>query len=371
MTKRLDLVIGANYGDEGKGITVARLAESRRNFRTVNVLTNGGPQRGHTVCIDGKTHIFKHFGSGTPFGAITYFGKDFILNPITFCEELFDLEKNFCQDVPRPVRHPACRWTTPFDMMYNQMESEKHWKGTCGMGIWATICRYNDMVSPPFDEFCKIFGLDGMVKFLESVKNYYELKIDVSAFPEYAVAWNSPQLIEHFIQDCLLMEKMTVSIPVAVDLNNYEHLIFENGQGLLLGDDGTDNPEKTPSETGSAAAIELVSGLRDFEMNVHYVTRPYLTRHGSGMFREEHVDGDMDFESESNGFNEWQRNFLYANLDLHALKVNIEKDKKKLSAFPAVTYNIDVTHSDEIDREEEFKSVFNGFNLNFFGKKEV
>lgn len=371
MTKSLDLVIGANYGDEGKGITVARLAETHRNVKTANILTNGGPQRGHTVCVDGKTHIFRHFGSGTPFGAITYFDKYFILNPIVFCEEFSGLEKNFCTGISKPVRNPLCRWTTPFDMMYNQMESKLRWKGTCGMGIWATICRYNNTNPPLFDEFCRDFDQDEKIEFLESIKKYYEIKLDVRCFPEYAAAWNSSYLIEHFIQDCLAMEELTTCIPADLNLDNYEHLILENGQGLLLGDDGTDNPEKTPSDTGSSIIVNSFDSVKDLEINVHYVTRPYLTRHGSRTFIEERVDGDMNFESESNGFNEWQKNFLYANLDLISLKSNIEKDKEKLSVFPTITYNIDVTHSDEIDREEEFKSVFDGFKLNFFGKKEI
>ena len=372
MTKSLDLVIGASYGDEGKGITVARLAEAHQNFRTANVLTNGGPQRGHTVCMNGRTHVFRHFGSGTSFGAITYFSGRFILNPIVFCEELSDLEKNFCSNVQKPVRHPNCRWTTPFDMMYNQMESKLNWKGTCGMGIWATICRYNNTNPPTFDEFCNEFEQDEMFKFLESVKNYYEDKLDISKFPEYVVAWNSPYLIEHFIKDCLTMKGMTVCRPADLNLNNYEHLIFENGQGLLLGDKGIDDPEKTPSETGSEFVANLIDDLQDREINIHYVTRPYLTRHGSRTFKEEHVDGDMNFESESNGFNEWQKNFLYANLDLTDLKNNIEKDRRILSSFPFISYNIDITHSDEIDREEEFRKVFGDrFNLKFFDKKEV
>lgn len=41
------IVIGANYGDEGKGTVVARY--SKNSYNVLNVLTNGGSQRGHSI----------------------------------------------------------------------------------------------------------------------------------------------------------------------------------------------------------------------------------------------------------------------------------------------------------------------------------
>ena len=59
-----ELVIGANYGDEGKGLFTEFLSKTCQN--PIVVLANGGSQRGHTVNdpVLGK-HVFHHFGSGT------------------------------------------------------------------------------------------------------------------------------------------------------------------------------------------------------------------------------------------------------------------------------------------------------------------
>ena len=58
-------VIGAHYGDEGKGQVTAwlcrRLKEEHPDAKVLNVLTNGGCQRGHTVHISGDNdfrHVF-------------------------------------------------------------------------------------------------------------------------------------------------------------------------------------------------------------------------------------------------------------------------------------------------------------------------
>lgn len=62
--------------------------DKNQNKSCLNVLYNGGCQRGHTVELkNGSRHIFHHFGSGTYDNAHTYFDKDFIVNPIMFMNE--------------------------------------------------------------------------------------------------------------------------------------------------------------------------------------------------------------------------------------------------------------------------------------------
>ena len=85
------VVIGSNFGDEGKGLmTDYFCAEaSKRNESCIVALCNGGAQRGHTVVTpDGIRHVFHHFGSGTFARATTYFGEEYILNPLAFRKEI-------------------------------------------------------------------------------------------------------------------------------------------------------------------------------------------------------------------------------------------------------------------------------------------
>lgn len=74
-------VIGAGFGDEGKGLMTDYCCQ-RPKYTTV-VRFNGGAQAGHTVVTpDGRRHVFSHFGSGTLRGAATFLSRFFICNPI-------------------------------------------------------------------------------------------------------------------------------------------------------------------------------------------------------------------------------------------------------------------------------------------------
>ena len=90
--KDIKIVIGANFGDEGKGKLTDYYTKNADNC--IVVCSNGGAQRGHTVLkSDGTRHVFHHFGSGTLNGADTYLPEDFILNPLVFKEEWEELKK--------------------------------------------------------------------------------------------------------------------------------------------------------------------------------------------------------------------------------------------------------------------------------------
>ena len=72
----LTAIIGANYGDEGKGLLTDYYAAKSKH--SVVVRFNGGPQAGHTVVTpEGKRHVFSHYGSGTLAGAQTFLSKHF------------------------------------------------------------------------------------------------------------------------------------------------------------------------------------------------------------------------------------------------------------------------------------------------------
>ena len=82
-------VIGANYGDEGKGLVSANLAAKaqRDNKKCLTILYNGGSQRGHTVEFGNFRHVYHHFAAGSEFDSDSYFHQDFLVNPITYVQE--------------------------------------------------------------------------------------------------------------------------------------------------------------------------------------------------------------------------------------------------------------------------------------------
>jgi len=353
MSKQARIVIGSNYGDEGKGTVVAHYTKNSVGS-VVNILTNGGAQRGHSILTEGGSITFKHFGSGTFHGADNYYSRFFILNPMQFVQEYDKLLVK-----PKHIyRDRRCLWSTPYDSMANMiMEQKMDRKASCGMGIWNTIKRYREMQTFPFDDF---LNMSNPEIYLCHVRNYYD-KILGEIPREWKMMWSSHTLQIHFINDCWFMYHNTELMNDLGSLD-YDNYIFENGQGLLLCDTGRDTYDTTPSNTGSLYAAELLKELKDVEVTAHYVTRPYLTRHGDGGINGTY-DVGRDFISEgikedrTNRYNGFQGKFRYGFLDINGLKDRIIDDNKEMFKV-----ELEVTHCDEMDRINEFKKSFRNVN---------
>lgn len=361
--KNIKIVIGANYGDEGKGRMVDYFTrkEHERKQEVLVVCSNGGAQRGHTVVNDNNfSHVFHHFGSGTLAGADTYLPKQFIVNPMIFMKEY----KEIGAFAPTVIINPECLVSTPFDMMNNQIIEEsrgdrKH--GSCGVGIWETILRkgktYQEMISMSDEQ---------LFNYLRSVRNQYStkrlLKKSITMSDEWRKIYYNDNMIHHYIRDLRIMSSDKLGITkIANDdiLRYYDSIIFENGQGLLL-DQSVEELYSTPSNTTVSSPVNTINNafggtsyIDDLNIEACYVTRSYLTRHCLGEFREqEDIDKlgfDLNLNSESNINNKHQGTFRYGKLDLINILMRAATDFNKLHNINHIDlyYSIAITHMDE------------------------
>ncbi len=356
----IKVVIGANFGDEGKGLMVDYFCHqsTSRGESCIVVMSNGGAQRGHTVVEPtGTRHIFKHFGAGTLAGADTYCPDDFILNPMTFRKEYEEL----CAlgHIPQVFVNSKCRWTTPYDMFINQIveevrDNKKH--GSCGMGIWETVYRYQKKPCI-FNVFeFAMLNTDTQISYLKSIRDAYmpeRLKEhNIKSIPD---DWKeivlSDYLIEHFIDD---VKFMISHIKIANDtiLTHYQNVVFENGQGLLLDQNQTlygDNT--TPSNTGIMNPLKIANRtFKSANMDICYVTRTYLTRHGVGRFEEEcdKASINKNMIDETNQTNQFQGALRYGELVTNDLLSRVKADLSHLSGSKFNwSASFGVTHTNE------------------------
>lgn len=373
----IKVVIGANFGDEGKGLMTDYFCHqsTSRGESCIVVMSNGGAQRGHTV-VDptGKRHIFKHFGAGTLANADTYCPDDYILNPMTFRKEYEELCGIGC--VPRIYVNPNCRWTTPYDMITNQLaeevrEEKKH--GSCGMGIWETVYRYQKKpcVFNIF-EFATL-NINSQISYLKSIRDAYmpdRLKEhNIKSVPD---DWReivfSDYLIENFINDVRFMVSHVILANDAV-LTQYQNVVFENGQGLLLDQNQTlygDNT--TPSNTGIMNPLKIAN--RTFNranIDVCYVTRTYLTRHGAGRFEEECDKSAINkhMVDETNKTNQFQGALRYGELVTDDLLSRVEADLSNLTGSKFNwSASFGVTHTNE--RQFDYSALQRDFISNIY-----
>ena len=360
--QKVRFITGASYGDEGKGLATDFFA-SQAEGRIVTVLTNGGPQRGHTVELaDGRRHIFKHFGAGTFRGAETYFAPQFMVNPMEFVKEhavLSDMHTS-----PVAYADPSCRVTTPWDMLMSQFLSEKNgMHNTCGYGIWETVLRYSrgcgltlgTLAKLPADErhtyLCMVRDryFPGRVEELGLAAWLQERKDLVGIF-------FSEGLIRHYEED---LETMLAICPIRGEhfLKGFETVLFENAQGLLL--DGNAEEEKentTPSTTGIGRVIQMAEKqFRGADIEAAYVTRSYLTRHGDGSMENEIQKGRLGtalpgvMPDQTNVGNLFQGKLRYGLLDEKKLTERVLADFGKSAAARNNNYmcSIFATHLNE------------------------
>lgn len=335
--KVVHAVIGAAYGDEGKGLITDYLARNVKNPLVVRY--NGGSQAGHTVTTpNGLRHVFSHFGSGSFVGAPTFLAENFIVNPLTFRKELQVLAKLNIK--PGIYVHGDCRVTTPWDMLNNQMydhhliESDpaaRH--GSCGVGIFETFLR---------DQTHKLSVMQlittdaRMASMLRHIRDEYCLPRLLERVPmshlEKSPLWKlyqSEEVLNDFIS---AFKQIIVNANVE---NSYQFLdiyspIFEGAQGLMLDQDNKENfPHVTPSKTGLSGIAPIVREVFseiDYEFTAHYVTRAYTTRHGNGPLPHEMELTGYNIVDNTNVHNMYQGSMRFAAFDQDKFQDNIWVD---------------------------------------------
>ena len=356
--RRALVIVGANYGDEGKGL--AAYSAVREGESCLNVLINGGPQRGHTVDLPGgRRHVFHHFGSGALKGAVSCADRDFMVNPLLWSGEWQELRQNSAI-TPRLLVHGACRVTTPWDMMLGQMIEENRGRarhGSCGCGINETRVRFEQTDwALPFSALAErsSAALRGYARRI--VEEYIPRRLQGLGMP-LPDGWREvladEGLLRAFEADLRLMAEHTEAYTDwAAAAAPYPLLVFEAGQGLALDEHNrADFPHLTPSRTGSQVSAARLAALPGpTAAAVRYVTRSYLTRHGAGPFPTECPKEAINprMTDRTNVPNPHQETLRYGFFDAGAVMGRIEGDfSRSVRLLPGLRKTLLITHLNE------------------------
>lgn len=321
------IVIGANFGDEGKGIVTDWLCSHGAG---VVVRFNGGAQAGHTVVTpDGDRHIFRHFGSGTLLEVPTFLSQFFVVNPILFFEE----RKQLIELGYHPIvfAHPDCLVTTFADMMINQFKETKRGStrhGSCGVGFHETIVRSK------VDEL-KITMADLWNGNTAHVETQLSEICDKYARFRIGEKIDEPQACEVFIDCC----KHFAQCIHPAGIGQCKDPVFEASQGLLLDQDNKEfYPHLTHSSTGMKNVEILCAQAGITDKEIYYVSRTYLTRHGAGPLPGE--DSNLSYEDNTNHPTRFQGAIRFSPLDA-GLRSRCHQDAN------GNPFKLVLTHSDQ------------------------
>lgn len=348
--KHYDVIIGAQYGDEGKGLVTDFVSSQYPSSQVVRF--NGGAQASHSVVRDGKRHAFSHFGSNSFLpNSTTYLSRFFIMNPHRFTEEVQQLKFT-----PSVSAHFSCPITTIYDMAINQgleynrslkAQDERH--GSCGYGINETVERTLNTLDPL--ALVDVKQPDVLYNKMVEIRDEYfprrieELQLILPKFIAKVV--NNKDTVE---MECNILTDNFLEIPTHFNIPEHPHIVFEGAQGLLLSEKWCEwTPHVTRSYTGIRNVL-LLTDPSDSEYDIYYVTRCYTTRHGNGPLKHEcGIEPYPRIVDLNNVYNPHQEHLRFAWLDIDLLVNSILDDISAIPVGVRHRINVVMTCMDQLD----------------------
>lgn len=285
MTKKNIVVVGTQWGDEGKGKIVDLLTD-----RVAAVVRfQGGHNAGHTLVIDGQKTVLHLIPSGILREHVECFiGNGVVLAPDALEKEVQQLEASGLNVSSRLKISDACPLILDYHVALDQARERARGKkaiGTTGRGIGPA---YEDKVAR---RGLRAGDLKDMNQFKEKLANTLEYHNFMLTNYYQADAVNFDELWEKCQRYAQLILPMLGDIPNLIDQYNREgkNLMFEGAQGTLLDIDQGTYPYVTSSNT-TAGGAAAGGGIGPCELDyILGITKAYATRVGGGPFPTELV----------------------------------------------------------------------------------
>ncbi|MBE9578271.1 MULTISPECIES: adenylosuccinate synthase [Moraxella] len=279
------VVLGSQWGDEGKGKIVDLLTEKA----TAVARYQGGHNAGHTLVVGGEKTVLHLIPSGILREGVTCFiGNGVVLAPDALLKEMKGLSEKGVPVRERLRISPACPLIMPYHTALDQARELKRGNGkigTTGRGIGPA---YEDKVARRGLRVADLFRsdlADKLANILEyhnfALTQYYKAEaIDYDATLALCQEWASE------------LKDLVVDVTDELETRRQagENLMFEGAQGTLLDIDHGTYPFVTSSNT-TAGGVATGTGLGPLYFDyVLGITKAYTTRVGSGPFPTELFD---------------------------------------------------------------------------------
>jgi len=280
------VVIGSQWGDEGKGKLVDLLTD---NVSAV-VRFQGGHNAGHTLVIDGKKTILHLIPSGILREHVQcLIGNGVVLSPEALIKEMTELEGNGIPVRQRLKISAACPLILPYHVALDQARERRRGKaaiGTTGRGIGPA---YEDKVARRGLRLGDLKDEQGFITKLEEVMQYHNFSL-INYYQSQPVSFEQVRDETLAMRDILL--PMIADIPHLLQQYSEagDNVMFEGAQGALLDIDHGTYPYVTSSNTtagGSATGAGVGPCHIDYVLGI---TKAYTTRVGAGPFPSELFD---------------------------------------------------------------------------------
>jgi adenylosuccinate synthase len=278
-------VIGAQWGDEGKGKIVDWLAERA----DVVVRFQGGHNAGHTLVVGDKTYKLSLLPSGIVRGTPSVIGNGVVLDPWALRDEIARLAEQGVVATPEVLRiADTCALILPFHRDLDGLREDASGAGKIGTTRRGIGPAYEDKVGRRAIRVCDLAHLDDLGPQLDRLTAHHDA---------LRAGFGEPPIDrERLLADLREIADFVLPFakPVWRDLNEAKargrRILFEGAQGVLLDIDHGTYPFVTSSNTVAGTAAGG-SGLGPAAVSfVLGIAKAYTTRVGSGPFPTELED---------------------------------------------------------------------------------
>jgi len=282
------VIVGAQWGDEGKGKVVDLLARES----DIVARYQGGPNAGHTVIADGEKWKFHHMPSGILSGKTCVLGAGVVIDPETFVRELDGLEARGVSTEPVRVSgnaHLIMPWHVALDQA-NERRLGKLKIGTTRRGIGPCYADKAARLGIRVQDLLDAKILRQKIEVALAEKNVWLARVygaEPLALEDVAERYERfAQRLRPYVADTSLL--------VDRALRDGESVLCEGAQGTLLDLDHGTYPFVTSSNPlAGAAATGLGIGPNRIDA-VLGVAKAYVTRVGEGPFPTEIEGSDQE-----------------------------------------------------------------------------
>ncbi|MBP6294092.1 MAG: adenylosuccinate synthase [Hydromonas sp.] len=277
------VIIGTQWGDEGKGKIIDWLSESTQGV----VRFQGGHNAGHTLIINGQKTVLRLIPSGIMHAGLPCFiGNGVVLSPEALFKEIGELESAGVDVRSRLRISEACTLILPYHIAVDQAREIKRGAakiGTTGRGIGPA---YEDKVARRALRVQDLFHPEAFAEKLKEVMEYHNFMLT-----QYlgASALDYQTVLDETLAFAEQLRPMVID--VSATLHEIQEkggrLLFEGAQGTLLDVDHGTYPYVTSSNCVAGAAA-AGAGVGPTKLNyILGITKAYCTRVGAGPFPTE------------------------------------------------------------------------------------
>jgi adenylosuccinate synthase len=280
------VVIGTQWGDEGKGKVVDWLTEHAQGV----VRFQGGHNAGHTLVIGGKKTVLRLIPSGILRANVrVYIGNGVVLSPSALLQEIAELESAGIEVRARLSISPACPLVLPYHVALDQARETSLGVtkiGTTGRGIGPA---YEDKIARRALRVQDVFYPDRFAAKLEPLLEYHNFVLT-----QYYKCAGVPyrETLDAALALAPQLEPMVADVAAQIQeaRRRGDSLLFEGAQGALLDIDHGTYPYVTSSNCLAGAAAPgcgIGPQLLDYVLGI---VKAYTTRVGTGPFPTELED---------------------------------------------------------------------------------